>query len=88
MRIRSSVLVDFFKDPLRAHFSVRSAVLNCNRHVFLSNISPAWTSRIDRELLRVLSDDFKDREACECDMGILTDQKHPSNVRRHGPKPL
>lgn len=65
MRIRLGVLIELSKDSLQAHFSVRSAVLYCDRHVFLADSSPARTSKVDRELLRVLSDDSEDREACE-----------------------
>lgn len=65
MRIRHGVLVNFFEDSLQANFSARSAVINRDRHVFLSNGSPAWASEVDRELLRVLSDDSEDREACK-----------------------
>ena len=66
MRIRLGVLVELFEEPLRAHFSVRSATLYCDRHVFLADSSSARTSKADRELLRVLPHDSKDREACKC----------------------
>lgn len=99
MRVRLGVLVELFEEPLRAHFSVRSAALDCEGHVFLADGSSARTSEADRELLRVLSYDPEGGETCgcvrkrigisgECETGTSTDQKLPSNVRRHDPKHL
>ena len=65
MRIRLGALINILKDFLQTDFSVRSAILICDGHVFLADGSPAYTSKMDRYLFGILSDDSEDREACK-----------------------